>query len=174
MKLQKVDRVEAKFLADLIRIFDDVIGGKYVVIVVSGERGPFAVGRRNFRGGIEAFFITCHGFAEQAVALTFAVGPCGVEEIAARVDGELQGIKRLLVIGAAPAAHAPQPVSDVADGKTGAPQLAIFHVSSLMMGFDYPDMVAVSARGFEIGGRNLGSKSWSAKSFNTGAEGLAE
>ncbi len=61
-----------------------------------------------------------HGFAEQSVTFAFAVRPCSVEEIAAGIDRKLQGIQGLAVVGAAPAAHAPEPVGNVADFESGA------------------------------------------------------
>ena len=120
MELQNIDGIDAKFFADQVGVFEDVILGKNIVIFVLRERRPFVIGGRNFGGGVEALFIARHGFAEQGVAFAFAVGPGGVEEVAARVDGELQGIERLAVIGAAPAAHAPESVGDVADFESGA------------------------------------------------------
>ena len=128
MKLQQIDRVHAQFLADQVGILENVVRGKHVVIFVFRERGPLVIGGRDFRRGVQPLRgVARHGFAEQAVALAFAISPRGVEKVAARVDGELQGIERLLVVGAAPAAHAPQSIGDVADFESGSAELAIFH-----------------------------------------------
>src|SRR6266851_1276533 len=76
---------------------------------------------------MQALLVARHGLAEQGIAFTFSVGPGSVEEIAARVDGELQRIEALFVVRAAPAAHAPQSVGNVADIETSSAQLAVFH-----------------------------------------------
>ena len=120
MELQNVDGIDAKFLADLVGVFQDVILGKYIVIFVFRERGPFVIGGRNLGSGVKAFLVAGHGFAKQSVAFAFAVRPGSIEEIAAGIDGKLQGIQGLAVVGAAPAAHAPEPIGNVADFESGA------------------------------------------------------
>ena len=44
-----------------------------------------------------------------------------------QIDGKLDGLTRLLVIGFTPAAHAPQAVGIVADFKARAAKFAVFH-----------------------------------------------
>src|SRR6516162_3038087 len=50
--------------------------------------------------------------AEQPFAAPLAVGPGRVEEIAASGDCGVERVRRLLVVGAGPPAHAPHPVAD--------------------------------------------------------------
>src|SRR5208282_1355861 len=135
MKLQDVDFIDAKLFADQARVLEDVLSGKHLAIFGFGAGGPLAVHGRNFRGGIEPLvFVARDDVAEQAVALAVAIGPGRVEEVAAEIDGELQRFEGFAVVRAAPAAHAPEPVSDVAYGNSGAAKPAIFHEASFLPG----------------------------------------
>ena len=51
--------------------------------------------------------------AEQPLAVPAAVGPRGVEEVAAARDGVVEGLVRLPVVGPGPASHAPHAVADL-------------------------------------------------------------
>jgi hypothetical protein len=55
--------------------------------------------------------------ADQALAVSFAVGEGRVYEVQPEVHGPVQGLKRLLVLGAEPgvAGDAPCPVADLRD-----------------------------------------------------------
>jgi len=57
MELEQVDGLDAKFLADLISVFEDVVWGKDVEILICRECGPLVVGGRDFRSGVEALFV---------------------------------------------------------------------------------------------------------------------
>ena len=66
-------------------------------------------------------------FAQQPVALAFAVGPRRIEEIAAQVNGQLHRRQRFLVVRTAPSAHPPQSVGNLANVETSTAKLAVFH-----------------------------------------------
>ena len=59
--------------------------------------------------------------------MAVTVGPGGIEEIAAEIDGALQRVKRPLVVGAGPAAHAPHTIADFADVPSRAAEAAVAH-----------------------------------------------
>ena len=62
--------------------------------------------------------------------LPVAVGPGGVEEVAAERDRPVERAQRLLVVGSGPAAHAPHAVADLGDLPAGAAERAIAHTES--------------------------------------------
>ncbi len=55
-----------------------------------------------------------HELSEEPLAVPVAIRPRRVEEVAAEGHGAPQGLARLVVIGARPAAHPPHAVADVA------------------------------------------------------------
>ena len=133
VKLQNVYGIFAKFFADFFCVIKNMLGGKNVAVFKFRRGGPDVVHGRNFGRGIKPAifrvtkFVAVEDFAEQAVAFSVAVGPGGVEEIAAEVDGQLQGFEGFLVVRASPIAHAPEADGHVADLKTRSPERAIFH-----------------------------------------------
>ena len=135
VKLQDIDRIFAKFFADQFCVLENMFGGEDFAVFVFGRGGPLVVHGRNFGRGVKPVnrwvteIIALQDFAEQAVAFPFAVGPGGIEEIAAQVNRELEGFQGFIVVRAGPSAHAPQAVGHVADLKVSAPQDAIFHSS---------------------------------------------
>jgi len=53
--------------------------------------GPLKILGRNFRGDVEFLGgVGAQDFSEDLLAVAFAVGPSGVEEIAAEIDGSLR------------------------------------------------------------------------------------
>src|SRR5580698_9181597 len=103
--------------------------GKHFAVFVCRQRWPAAIHRRNLGRGIQPFaFIARQYFTQQAVALAFTVSPGGIEEITTLLNRHLHRLQRFLIFGTAPAAHAPQSMSDVTHVETAAPQLAIFHL----------------------------------------------
>jgi len=81
-----------------------------------------AVFGRNFGGDVEflvrptdggIIFVGAQNFSEDLFAAAVAVGPRGVKEIAAEIDGTLEGVERFGVVGAGPAgeSHMPYPIS---------------------------------------------------------------
>src|SRR6266849_4116066 len=125
---------------DEIEFFDAEIGEAFVdvrfdvvrrIAIVEGEiaaAGPFEVFGRNFRGDVESFAgVRAQNFAEDLFAAAFAVGPRGVKEIAAEIDGALQGVERFGVVGAGPAGESPHAVTNFTDVPSGAAELAIVH-----------------------------------------------
>ena len=65
--------------------------------------------------------------ADQAVAVALAVGIGAVEEVAAAFDRQAQGGAAGLVVGVAPAAHAPKAMADLADLEFGFAKLTLLH-----------------------------------------------
>ncbi len=128
MELKQVNRVDAELLADQVGVLEHVFRGEHIFVFIFWQCRPLQISRRNFRRGIEALLrVAIQDLAEQAVALAVAVRPCCIEEIAAEIDGQLQGRERFRVVRTSPAAHAPKSVGDVAHFKTGTAQLAVFH-----------------------------------------------
>src|SRR5205823_878230 len=106
----------------------NIVSRKDIAIGVVPRRGPFAVLRRHFgRGKQTALGITRERFSQEAVALTVAVRPGRVEEIAAQINRELQSGERLHIVGAGPVAHAPQAMANVAHVESRAPESAVVH-----------------------------------------------
>jgi len=67
--------------------------------------GPLKILGRNFRGDVEFSWRRWRaGLFEDLLAVAFAVGPCGVEEIAAEIDGALQGVDAIRRRRAGPSA----------------------------------------------------------------------
>ena len=67
MKLQHVDGVDAKLLADQVGILENVLGGEDVAVLVFGQRRPAVVCRRNLRRRIEPLAgVALHDLAQQA------------------------------------------------------------------------------------------------------------
>ena len=64
--------------------------------------------------------------------MAVAVGPRGIEKIAAEVDGTLEGGEGFGVFGARPASHAPHAVTDFADLPSGAAETAEFHSAKIL------------------------------------------
>src|SRR6202050_4107679 len=112
-----------------------MLGGEDFAVFVFGRGGPLVIHGRNFGRGVKPInrwvteIIALEDFAEKAVAFPFAVGPGGIEEIAAQVNGELESLQGLVIVRAGPSAHAPQAVGHVADLKVSAPQDSVFHSS---------------------------------------------
>jgi hypothetical protein len=63
--------------------------------------------------------------------VSIAVGPSGVEEIAAEIHGALERIERFFVVGTGPAAHAPHAVTNFADVPSGVAEAAVAHLKVL-------------------------------------------
>ena len=99
--------------------------------------GPLAIFRRDFRGGVERLLgppgLARRTFAEKLFAVAVAVGPGGVEEIAAEIDGALERIERLGVFRAGPAGDAPHAVANFTDVPSGLAKAAIVHGGVLLV-----------------------------------------
>src|SRR6266576_3611595 len=130
---------------DEVEFFDAEIGEAFVdvrfdvvrrITIVEGEiaaAGPLEIFGRNFRGDVKFLGgVGAENFSEDLFAAAFAVGPCGVKEIAAEIDGALQGVERFGFVGTGPAGESPHAVTNFTDVPSGAAELAIMHESGLL------------------------------------------
>jgi len=136
MKLKQIDRIHPELFADEVGILENMLRRKHIAVLVLRQRRPPVIARRDLRSGIEplawvtSWVTSCvarHNLAEQAIALAFSVSPCGVKKIATQIHGQLHRSQRLLIVRAAPSAHSPQSLGDVADVESGTAELAVFH-----------------------------------------------
>src|SRR5579859_2036835 len=136
MKLQQVDRVHPKLLADHVRILEHVLRRENIAVLVLGPRRPAVVSWGYLRRRIDplACRVTGHDLAQQPVTLALAIGPCRIEKVASQIDAQLHRSQGFLIVRPAPSAHAPESVGHVADFKSGTAKLAIFHESVLCNG----------------------------------------
>src|SRR6185503_15056243 len=106
--------------------------------VVAGEdlfdrdarlRGPLPVAGRDLRGDVDALRALAHNPTDHALAAPVAVGERGVDEVDAEVDGAVERLDRLVVVGASPlrAADAPGAVADLRDLESGCSKRAMLH-----------------------------------------------
>src|SRR6266481_3833172 len=128
VKLDEVELFDAEIGEAFVDVRFDVVGR---IAIVEGEfaaAGPLKILGRNFRGDIKPFSgVGAENFSEDLFAAAVAVGPCGVEEIAAEIDGALQSVKRFGVVGAGPAGESPHAITNFTDVPSGAAELAIVH-----------------------------------------------
>jgi hypothetical protein len=99
------------------------------VAVVDGGTtcgGPGFVFGWNFGGDVKFFGRVCaENQAEESFAAAVAVGSRSVKKIATEIGGTLQRAERFVVLGAAPSAHSPHAVANVADLLAGATESPI-------------------------------------------------
>src|ERR1700722_16051831 len=123
MKLQDVDRIYSQAFADFLGVLQDMAMGKYILVRVFRLGWPAVIHWRDFRRGEESLvFVARQSLAQQPVAFAVPVGPGGVEEITAQIDGGFERAKRTRIVGAAPSAHAPQAVRKIAGLDAGPSQ----------------------------------------------------
>ncbi len=136
VKLDEVEFFDAEISEAFVDVFFDVVGRKAIVESEIAAAGPLAVFGRNFGGDVEflvrptdggIIFVGAQNFSEDLFAAAVAVGPRGVKEIAAEIDGTLEGVERFGVVGAGPAGESPHAVSNFTDVPSGAAELAIAH-----------------------------------------------
>ena len=90
MELQDIDGISAELFSNPVRVVEDVIVWKNVLVLVLGQRRPLIVFRRNLGRGEKALasvFRDC--LPQQAIALAVAVRPRAIEKITAEIDREL-------------------------------------------------------------------------------------
>ena len=125
---------------DEVEFFDTEIGEAFVdvrfdvvrrITIVEGEiaaAGPFEIFGRNFCGDVKFLSgVVAQNFSEDLFAAAVAVSPRGVKEIAAEIDGALEGVEGFGVVGAGPAGESPHAVTNFTDVPSGAAELAIAH-----------------------------------------------
>jgi hypothetical protein len=135
VKLDEIKRVDADVREAFFDVFDDILGRETIVERKFAAAGPAAIFRRNFCGDIKFFVGACGGSsfvgaknsAEKLFAMAVAVGPSGVEKIAAEIDGTLERRKRFRIFRAGPAGHAPHTITNFADVPSGAAESAVMH-----------------------------------------------
>ena len=92
-------RRDAEVAQALLGVLADVVGGKDVVERVLRPRRPLAVLRRDLGRDVEPLVrMPLQQLAEQPLAVPVAVGPRGVEEVAAELDRPVERRQRLLVV----------------------------------------------------------------------------
>src|SRR6185369_11761135 len=103
VELQKIDGCSSNFFEDHVGVLADVIVGEDFTVGIFCGGGPFSILRRNLRGGVETLAgIALDQLAEKAVAVSVAISPGAVEEVATEVNGCLEGLEGLFVVGIFP------------------------------------------------------------------------
>src|SRR5579883_935182 len=116
----------------------DVVVGENLADGRAAPRRPDGVLRRHLGGDKDAVRRLAHHLPDEPLAVPFAVGERGIDEIDPELDGTAEGLERFVVRPAEPllAADAPCAVADFADGKTGASESAVFQETSLRSAAD--------------------------------------
>ncbi len=136
MKLDEVKLFDAEIGETFVDVRFDVVRRIAIVESEIAAAGPFKIFGRDFCGDVEFFvrptdtgiiFVGAQNFSEDLFAAAVAVGPGGVKEIAAEIDGALQGIERFGIVGAGPAGESPHAVTNFTDIPSGAAEFAIVH-----------------------------------------------
>ena len=139
VQLNEIERFDADILEALVHVLEDVVRRIGIVERIFRARGPAEIFGRDFCGDVKFFVrpagggiisIGAEDFSEKLLAVAVAVGPRGVKEIAAEIDGALEGRERFGVVRAGPAGHAPHAVANFADVPSGAAEAAIVHSES--------------------------------------------
>ncbi len=116
VQLLDVHAVEPEVLEALLGHVADVSGREDVLERVVGARRPAAVLRRDLGRDVDALAaVVLQQLAQQPLAVPRAVGPGGVEEVAAQGQRPLHRLQRLGVVRSAPPGHAPGAVADLGD-----------------------------------------------------------
>src|SRR6516165_9594832 len=124
--LDEVEGSDADVRKTLFNVLKNVFGRVRDIQPELAARRPLAVFGRDLARHVELFVrMGSEGFAEQLFAVPVAVGPGGVEEIAAKSDGTVEGTEGLGIVGAGPAGHTPHAVADFADLPVGAAESAV-------------------------------------------------
>src|SRR5260370_6510109 len=123
-----------------VQFFDAEIGEAFVdvrfdvvrrITIVEGEiaaAGPFEIFGRNLRSDVKFLAgVGAQDFSEDLFAAAFAIGPCGVKEIAAEIDRALKGVEGFGVVRAGPAGESPHAVTNFTDVPSGATKLPGLH-----------------------------------------------
>ena len=133
MKLDEVEFFNAEIGETFVDVLFDVVRRKAIIESEIAAAGPLAILGRNFRGDVQFFDgVVAQNFSEDLFAAAVAVGPRGVEEIAAEIDGALESVERFGVVGAGPAGESPHAVTNFTDVPSGAAELAIAHEQELL------------------------------------------
>jgi hypothetical protein len=137
---QDVDGVDAKLFADFVGVLEDVVGwGRRRRTCTWGARAIADSSEGLWTRRRCAWRIVLHRFAEEAVALSVAVGPGGVEEVAAQIDGELERLAACLVSASLHPLIPQRPVP-MSLTSSRCVQRAVFHFScSPQISTDYFD-----------------------------------
>src|SRR5260370_12759017 len=125
---------------DEVEFFDAEIGEAFVdvrfdvvrrITIVEGEiaaAGPFEIFGRNLRSDVKFLAgVGAQDFSEDLFAAAFAIGPCGVKEIAAEIARALKRVEAFGLLPAGPAGHAPHAVTNFTDVPSGATKLPGLH-----------------------------------------------
>jgi len=129
VKLDEVEFFDAEIGEAFVDVLFDMVRRIAIVEREIAAAGPFAVFGRNFRGDVKSLAgVGAQDFPENLFAASFAVSPGGVKEIAAEIDGALQGVERFGVVGAGPAGESPHAVTNFTDVPSGAAKVTIVHL----------------------------------------------
>src|SRR6266478_1183045 len=136
VQLYEIKRFAADIFEALVHVLEDVVRRIGIVERIFRARGPAEIFGRDFCGDVKFFVrpagggiisIGAEDFSEKLLAVAVAVGPRGVKEIAAEIDGALKGRERFGVVGTGPTGHTPHAVANFADIPSGAAELAVAH-----------------------------------------------
>src|SRR5439155_25164422 len=128
VELNEVEFFDGEIGDAFVNVLFDVVRRKAIIEREIAAAGPFAILGRNFRSDVQFFSgAGAQNFSEDLFAAAVAVSPCSVKEIAAEIDGALEGVERFGVVGAGPAGESPHAVTNFTDVPSSAAELAIAH-----------------------------------------------
>src|SRR5207249_10325838 len=128
VKLDEVEFFDAEVGETFVDVLFDVVRRIAIIEREISAAGPLTILGRNFRGDVQFFSgVGAQNFSEDLFAAAVAVSPRGVKEIAAEIDGALEGVEGFGVVGAGPAGESPHAVTNFTDVPSGAAELAIAH-----------------------------------------------
>src|SRR5205823_3500205 len=120
-----------------------VIRRKNVIKFAALFGRPGSVLRRNLAGSVQPFIgMLFDGLAKQAFAVTFAISPSGIKEIAPEVYRQIERRKRLSVIRPCPSAHSPHAVANFAYQPSCSTKRAVLHYKVQLL---YEDVIIFRA-----------------------------
>ena len=129
MKLQQVETFKPRIHQALVRVLFDVIGRETLIERGIRATGPLQVLGRNFGCRVKLFVrISSHDLSQQVLAAAITVNERSVKEIASQIHCALQRAQRLLIVRAAPTAHAPHPIANLAYLPTCSSKPPISHL----------------------------------------------
>src|SRR4029077_5308607 len=135
VKLNEIETFDTNIRKTLFDVLDDVVGREAIVEREFATAGPAAIFRRNFGGDVKPFvgagggssFVGAKNFTEELFAVAVAIGPGGIEKVAAEIDGTLDRLERFFISRAGPSSESPHAVANFADIPSGASESAVVH-----------------------------------------------
>src|SRR5215204_2843748 len=126
MQLLEVERVNPDVREALLGVLANIVGKEDVIELVLGTRRPLAILGGNLRGDVEPLPpMAPERFTQQPFAVTVPIRPGRIEEIASELDGPVERRKRLAILAAGPARHAPHAIAALGDGPSSSGEFSI-------------------------------------------------